>query len=115
MSNILSHNGYYARVEFDADDEVFFGRLAGIEDGVGFHADTVAGLKEAFHDAVEDYIETCERIGKAPEKPYSGTVYLRVDPTTHAKAAMAAKLAGKSLNQFGQEALERAAEVLLPA
>jgi len=112
MTNILRHKGYSARVEFDADDGIFFGRIAGIEDGVGFHADTVAGLIAAFEEAVDDYLETCARIGKAADKPYSGKMMLRVSPETHAKAALAAKLSGKSLNQFGEEALRQAAERL---
>src|SRR6185295_9259444 len=110
MTNILRHKGYSARVEFDADDRIFFGRLAGIADGVGFPADTVEGLVAAFEDAVDDYLETCARIGKKPDKPYSGKLMLRVDPSVHAKAALAAQLAGKSLNQFGEEALRAAAE-----
>ena len=115
MTSILKHKGYYSRVEFDADDRIFFGRIAGIEDGVGFHADTVDGLVAAFEEAVEDYIETCERIGKSPDKPYSGTVYLRVDPTIHAEAVIAAHLAGMSLNQFGEEALRRATKEIIPS
>lgn len=110
MTNILRHKGYSARVEFDADDRIFFGRLAGIADGVGFHADTVEGLVAAFEDAVDDYLETCARIGKNPDKPYSGKLMLRVDPSVHAKAALAAQLAGKSLNQFSEEALRAASE-----
>jgi predicted HicB family RNase H-like nuclease len=112
MTNILRHKGYAARIEFDADDGIFFGRIAGIEDGVGFHANTVRDLVAAFEEAVDDYVDSCAKVGKTPEKPYSGKMMLRVSPETHAKAAMAAKLAGKSLNQFGEEALREAAERL---
>lgn len=73
----LSYRGYLARVDFDPDDEVFVGRLAGINDVVGFHGDDVQGLKRAFHEAVDDYLETCTRLGKAPEKPYSTRCRLR--------------------------------------
>lgn len=108
MSDILAHKGYSARIEFDADDRIFFGRIAGIEDGVGFHADTVADLIAAFHEAVDDYLETCARIGKEPEKAYSGKVMLRVKPELHSRIALAAELSGKSLNQWGEEVLARA-------
>jgi predicted HicB family RNase H-like nuclease len=108
MTDILTHKGYSAKIEFDAEDRVFFGRIAGIDDGVGFHADSVDGLIEAFHDAVDDYLETCARIGKAPEKSYSGKLMLRVDPALHARLARAAELSGRSLNQFGEDALSRA-------
>jgi predicted HicB family RNase H-like nuclease len=110
MTNILRHMGHSARVEFDADDRIFFGRIARIAGGVGFHADTVEGLVAAFEDAVDDYLETCAKVGKRPDKPYSGKLMLRVDPSVHAKAALAAQLAGKSLNQFGEDALRAASE-----
>ncbi|MEQ1530038.1 MAG: type II toxin-antitoxin system HicB family antitoxin [Methylococcales bacterium] len=84
MSEILSYNGCAAKIEFDANDRIFFGRLAGISDGIGFHADTVEDLIAAFQEAVEDYIKTCVKIGKAPEKPYSGKLMFRVDPEVHA-------------------------------
>jgi predicted HicB family RNase H-like nuclease len=106
----MSYKGYAARVEYDADDEIFVGRIAGINDVVGFHADTVEGLKVAFHEAVEDYIEACRRGGKKPEKPFSGRVMFRITPEVHARAALAAQLSGKSLNQWAEETLREAAQ-----
>ena len=64
MKNVLKHRGYVARVEFDPDDCIFVGRIAGIEDGVGFHSDTATGLVAAFEEAVEDYLDTCKKVGK---------------------------------------------------
>jgi predicted HicB family RNase H-like nuclease len=107
--NIMSYKGYAARIDYDAEDEIFFGKVAGITDGVGFHADTVADLKAAFHEAVDDYIETCAKIGKDPQKSYSGKMMFRVDPDVHAQAAKAAELSGKSLNQWAAEVLAKAA------
>ena len=109
MTNTMSYRGYSARIEYDDDDSIFTGRLAGIRDGVGFHADTVEALREAFREAVEDYIETCARIGKEPQKAFSGQVMFRISPEIHRKAAIAAELAGKSLNQWAEEALDSAA------
>jgi predicted HicB family RNase H-like nuclease len=110
MTNVMSYKGYSARIEFDAEDEIFVGRLAGIRDGVDFHAETVAGLKSAFHEAVDDYLETCARIGKSPQKAYSGKMMFRVDPDVHRRAALAAELSGKSLNQWAQDVLASAAD-----
>lgn len=104
----MTYKGYSARIAFDADDEIFFGSLAGVSDVIGFHADTVAGLKQAFHEAVDDYITTCEKLGRSPQKPYSGKMMFRVDPDIHARAAKAAELAGKSLNQWAEEVLDKA-------
>jgi predicted HicB family RNase H-like nuclease len=108
--SMMTYRGYSAAVDFDPDDEIFFGKIAGIRDGVGFHADTVAELKAAFREAVDDYIETCARIGKSPDKPYSGKVMFRVDPEVHARVAKAAELSGRSLNAWAEEALRKAAD-----
>ena len=109
MKNTMTYKGYSARIEYDDEDGIFIGRLAGIRDGVSFHADTVEALRDAFHEAVEDYIETCAKIGRDPQKAFSGQVMFRVDPEVHRKAALAAELSGKSLNQWAGEVLERAA------
>ena len=80
MSNTMTYQGYArARIEYYDDDRIFAGRIAGIRDGVGFHADSVDGLREAFHEAVEDYLETCAKIGQEPQKAYSGRVLRRDD------------------------------------
>jgi predicted HicB family RNase H-like nuclease len=111
MSNTMTYKGYSARIEYDSDDEIFTGRIAGIRDGVGFHGDSVSSLRDAFHEAVEDYLETCAKIGKAPQKAYSGRVMFRVSPETHRKAAVAAELSGKTLNQWAAEVLDQAARL----
>jgi predicted HicB family RNase H-like nuclease len=108
--NAMTYKGYSARIEFDGEDEIFVGRIAGIPDVIGFHADTVNGLKEAFHEAVEDYLATCEKLGRSPHKPYSGKVMFRIDPDIHARAVKAAELSGKSLNEWAGEVLAKAAE-----
>ncbi|MFZ4381071.1 MAG: type II toxin-antitoxin system HicB family antitoxin [Sandarakinorhabdus sp.] len=109
MTNILTYRNYSAAVEFDAEDALFFGRIAGIRDGVSFHAETVPALVAAFHEAVDDYLETCAKLGKSPERPYSGKLMLRIDPALHARSARAAELAGISLNQWAERAIESAA------
>jgi predicted HicB family RNase H-like nuclease len=108
--NSMTYKGYSARVEYDDGDEVFFGRMAGIEDVIGFHASTVADLKAAFREAVDDYVAHCNAIGKAPEKPFTGNLMVRVDPAVHAKAALAAELSGKSLAKWTEEALRLVAD-----
>jgi len=82
--------------------------VAGIRDGIGFHAETVEALREAFHEAINDYIETCRKVGKKPQKAYSGQMMFRVNPDVHRKAALAAELSGKSLNQWAEEVLDKA-------
>ena len=108
--NTMIFNGYSARVDYDDEDGIFVGRIAGIEDSVTFHADNVAELKSAFHEAVDDYVETCARIGKTPQRAFSGKVMFRISPELHAKAAVAAEVAGISLNEWAEKALAQAVE-----
>jgi len=109
MTSTMTYKGYAARIEYDDEDGVFTGRVAGIRDTVGFHADTVDRLRDAFHEAVDDYIETCAKVGKEPEKTYSGQVMFRISPEVHRKAALAAQLSGKSLTQWAENVLDQAA------
>ncbi len=41
--NMMKYKNYIARIEFDDDDRIFVGRLAGIDDIVSFHG-TNGGL-----------------------------------------------------------------------
>jgi predicted HicB family RNase H-like nuclease len=109
MSNTMTYNGYSARIAYDDDDRIFHGRIAGIRDGVTFHAATVDELRAAFREAVDDYVETCRKVGKEPLKAFSGQMMFRVSPDLHRRAARAAELTGKSLNQWAEEALDKAA------
>jgi predicted HicB family RNase H-like nuclease len=108
--NLLRYKGYTASVEFDADDLLLVGRIAGINDVVGFHGGDAGAIVAAFHEAVDDYLETCAAIGKAPEKAYSGKLMIRTDPAVHAQAALAASVEGVSLNQFAERALRETAQ-----
>ena len=76
---------------------------------MGFHADTVEGLRTAFREAVDDYLETCATLGREPQRAFSGQVRFRVSPEVHRRAAVAAEIAGKSLDQWAEEVLDKAA------
>jgi predicted HicB family RNase H-like nuclease len=56
--NAMRYKGYSARVEYSDEDDCLVGHIAGINDIVGFHADSVRELHLAFEEAVEDYLHT---------------------------------------------------------
>jgi predicted HicB family RNase H-like nuclease len=107
--NTMTHGGYSARVEFDGDDRLFVGHIAGIRDIVGFHGESVSELEAAFGEAVDNYLAACQKLGQTPDKPYSGRVMLRLPPDVHARASAAAQLTGLSFNQWAAQVLEQAA------
>ena len=108
--NAMNYRGYAARIEYDAEDLIFVGRLAGIKDIAVFHGTTVDELETAFHETVDHYLEVCERTGHPAQKPYSGRLLLRIEPETHAAMAVAADLSGMSINQWAASALREAVQ-----
>ncbi len=108
MTNAMTYKGYTARVEYDPRDDIFVGWVLGIEDRITFEGATVAKLRRDFRAGVEHYLADCAARDRAPQKPYSGKILLRVPPEVHARAAMTAEAQGKSLNQWAAEVLARA-------
>jgi predicted HicB family RNase H-like nuclease len=106
----MNYKGYAAKIEYSDEDQCFIGHIAGIKDVVGFHGDSVAELRAAFEEAVEDYLETCARLKRPPQKPFSGKLMLRIPPEIHAAVATAAEISGKSINQWAAETFAEATE-----
>lgn len=107
--NTMVHKGFAARVEYSEEDACFVGHVAGIRDVIGFHGDSVAKLRQAFKEAVDDYLAICAKLGQQPNRPYSGQFRLRLAPEIHALAAMVAESQGKSLNTWAADVIENAA------
>ena len=78
MSNMLKHRGYYGSIEASPEDSCLFGKLQFIRALVSYEDETVAELTQAFRDAVDDYLETCETLGQEPEIPCKGSFNVRV-------------------------------------
>jgi len=67
---MMEYKGYYACIEYCDEDNCFFGTITGIADVVTFEGNSKEELKEAFIEAVEDYLNICKRQGKKPQKAY---------------------------------------------
>ena len=107
MADTLEYKGYSGSAAFSAEDEVFHGKLIGIRALVNYESDTAKGLKAAFEEAVDDYLETCEAHGKTPETPFKGVFNVRTSPDLHRRAALYAETHGQKLNTVVNEALDR--------
>jgi len=103
--NTMTYNEYAARIGYSDEDGCFIGHIAGINDVVGFHGESVSELRGAFEEAVDDYLETCEKLNRSPQKPYSGNLMLRLPPEIHAAIALEAEVSGKSINQWTTDTL----------
>lgn len=103
----FEYNGYVGSIEFSIEDNVLYGKILGIKDLVNYEADTLANLKKEFELAVDDYLETCNEIGKEPEKPFKGSFNVRTGRELHKKAVTTAKERGIKLNELVKIALSK--------
>ena len=66
--NVMTSRGYTARIEYSDEDKLLIGHVAGIRDVIGFDGESIRELRQQFEEAVDDYLETCERLGREPQK-----------------------------------------------
>ena len=111
--NTLKYKGYIGSVAFSEKDNVFFGKIEGIDGLVNFEGESVKELTDAFHEAVEDYLEYCKEEGIEPHKSYSGSLNIRISPEVHSKIAILAKQAGISINAFIKSDVEKQVATML--
>ena len=102
---MMEHKGYFAKIEFDDDANIFHGEVINLRDVITFEGETVKELKQAFRDSIDDYLDFCADRGEAPEKPYSGKFVVRVEPELHKNITIEARKAGKSLNVWVSDAI----------
>ncbi len=96
------------RLHYSAEDRLLHGRILGIDDVVNFEGADVDELEKAFHEVVDDYLALCEKLGRAPDREYSGRIPLRIDSALHRRVAIAADSKSKSVNSSIADALEDA-------
>jgi predicted HicB family RNase H-like nuclease len=107
MKDLLQYRDFIGSVHFSADDEVFFGKIEGINDLVTFEGTTVEEINNAFREAVDDYIDICKETGKPLQKSYKGSFNVRIAPELHKKVVQRSLILGISLNKLVQRALEK--------
>jgi predicted HicB family RNase H-like nuclease len=105
MNDILQYKNYFASIHFSAVDEIFYGKILGINDLINFEGSSVQELKSSFEEAVEDYLDLCNEIKKSPDKTYKGTFNVRVPSGLHKEASLFAATHNITLNELVKAAL----------
>ncbi|WP_107671187.1 type II toxin-antitoxin system HicB family antitoxin [Cyanothece sp. BG0011] len=67
----MKYKGYEAVIEYDEEDQLFFGRVINIEDIIVFDGLSVDELKQAFQTVIDQYLADCQTLNKSPETPVS--------------------------------------------
>lgn len=65
----MEYKGYRGEFTFDDKRELFFGRISNIKDLIIFQGKSIATLRYAFKDSVNEYLAWCLKHGKSPEIP----------------------------------------------
>jgi predicted HicB family RNase H-like nuclease len=106
--NTMKHCSYAARIDYDAENNIFIGVVVGMKDTLRFHGASVDELRADFEFAVDHYLASCAAEGVKPERQASGRLLIRIPPEIHAAAAIAAAGESISLNEWIARALARA-------
>jgi len=111
MNSTLKYKNFIATIKYSEEDEAFIGKIEGINSVVSFEGQSVQELKDAFRDAVEDYLDFCKRKGITDiRKTYNGVLNIRIPSEIHSRVAMYARSQGTSINAFIRDSIERKLE-----
>jgi predicted HicB family RNase H-like nuclease len=105
--NIMTVDGFHARIEYDAETDQFRGEILGLNGGADFYGRNPKELRSEFKKSLRVFLEVCKAKGIEPRRSYSGKFNLRIPPELHEQLAIVAQAEGKSINTVAQEALQR--------
>lgn len=106
--NIMTYKGYQGSFEYDQDADIFHGDVLHLTDVITFQGRSIDELKAALAESIDVYLEYCAKKGRKPQKPFSGTFNVRLNPEIHQQLAMRAAQDGVSLNKWVAAALKQA-------
>jgi len=107
MNNMMNYKGYYGSVQYNDEDRLFHGKLEFIRSLVSYEGTDTEGLRKAFEDAVEDYLDLCEEEGIEAEQPFAGSFNVRAGSDLHRRAVLFAREKGINPDRVVTEALEK--------
>jgi predicted HicB family RNase H-like nuclease len=108
--NIMSVDDYQAKIEYDAELDMFRGEILGLNGSADFYGRTPEELRVEFRSSLRVFLEVCREKGIEPRRRYSGKFNIRIPPELHERLAILAQAEGKSLNTLAQEALQKAVQ-----
>ena len=107
MSNYLEYKGYIGSVEFSNEDNCLFGKVLGIRSLISYEGQSVQELKKSFEYMLDEYLADCKAENIEPEKPYKGSLNVRIGSDTHRILALQAQAKNITINSYIKEILDR--------
>ena len=104
--NMMTVDGYHAKIEYDEDLDLFRGEILGLSGGADFYGKNPKELRAEFKKSLQIFLAVCKEKGIEPRRHFSGKFNLRIPPELHERLAIVAQAQGKSINSLAQEALQ---------
>lgn len=108
MKDMMHYKNYYGSVHFDDEDLIFYGKVEFVRALISYEATTAKGLRKAFEEAIDDYLELCHEQKREPEASFKGSLNVRLGSDLHRRIAIAAAHQHISVNKFITDALNKA-------
>jgi predicted HicB family RNase H-like nuclease len=108
MKDFVHYKGYYGSIHFDDEELFFYGKVEFIRALVTYEATDAKGLRKAFEESIEDYLDLCRKQNMEPDVPFKGSLNVRLGSELHRRVAIAAELHHSTINKFIVETLNEA-------
>lgn len=103
---LLKYRGYLGKIDLDLETGKLIGKVLFINDSILFEGKTLKELEKDFQEAIDLYLEFCEKRGVVPNKTFTGKLNIRTKPELHKKLMEAATQKNLSLNSFVEKCFE---------
>lgn len=104
-NDLMEYKEYCGSIHFDADNELFYGKVEFIRDLISYEATDAKSLINAFKGAIDEYLDDCKLLQKTPDIPFKGTFNVRVSPDLHRDISLYAIRHHDTLNGVIKKAL----------
>lgn len=102
----MKYKDFEGSIEISYEDRIMFGKILFINDLIMYEGSSIDDLEQGFHEAVDNYLEFCEKHNKRPDKPMNGVFNVRTSPEIHKQLSLKALKLGCSLNACANKAFE---------
>ena len=78
IMNVMTVDGYHARIEFDPELDMFRGEILGLDGGADFYGKNPKELRAVFTRSLAVFLEVCAEKKMEPRRHFSGKFNLRI-------------------------------------
>ncbi len=89
--NVMTVDGYQARIEYEPETDRFRGEILGLNGGADFYGRNPRELRTEFRKSLAVFLDVCKEKGIEPRRSYSGKFNLRIPADLHERLAIVAQ------------------------